>query len=619
MKKSILFLFLFIIPISNYAQKDEYKDLYLGWKKIYHFGSAVKGQQVDNKFYTPVQISYSDSIANWMQASYTPKGGLGDVKIKVLDKIGLYNTYNKALPQSYGAVAYTYLYLKKDAKANWTNETTHALLWIVMANEVPDYLIHDITTENQYYFTIPGMDEELIKKSGTNEFQYKKLYDLSAHKLIGKYINMVIPDFGGYQRLNVIILCKDNKFPFQQLNVGEVLNVIEKTLPIKLEEEKKKIAERTQGNQKDYDFYFNSEKEKHDKVKVTLAKLKDKYKNRLNDLAYIDGGSFGIIDLANDKDIFAGYKVEENGTIKKTYPIYKVNPEIQALCKTDKPQWIYISWMGSILQDPVFQHMHESIINNFDFDYVYNFFFNPEKVKGVKYKPLRSPAFEEGTKVQELSEKSKTIAKNDKVIFFEDFSNTSVGKTPVNWNSNNNGSALKAVVENPKNNSENWVKIQGNNLAVKSMNPFPADFVLTYDVAIPKGFEWGGKRLSLKLGKEKKSFLVEIRPGYDSSNGYLYVNAGDFGSEILNTKANSFGNDFPAVGFSNNKVFNQVNIKVQKTGKELELFVDNQSVVKYEEAFNSSIFTLDAMEFSQISSDTDNQKYYISNIKIERK
>ena len=27
-------------------------------------------------------------------------------------------------------------------------------------------------------------------------------------------------------------------------------------------------------------------------------------------------------------------------------------------------------------------HLHESILNNFNFDYVYNYFFNPEKVKG---------------------------------------------------------------------------------------------------------------------------------------------------------------------------------------------------------------------------------------------
>ncbi len=619
MKKSILFFVLFLISISSYAQKEEYQELYLGWKKIYHFEGAVKGQQVDDKYYTPMQISYSDSIANWMQASYMPKGGLGDIKITVLDKIGLYNAYNKALPQSYGAIAYTYLYLKKDVKGKWTNETTHAFLWKVMANEVPEYLFHDLCTENQYYFTIPGMDEKLVKESGSKEFQYKKLYDLSSHKMIGNYINMVIPDFGDNQRRNIVILSKDSKFPFQQLSIGEVLSVTEKTLPLKLEEERKKILERTQGNQKDFDFYFNSEKQKHDKARATLTKLNEKYKTQLNDPAYINGGIFGIIDLANGYDIFAGQKVDENGTIKKTYPIYKVNPEMQSLCKTDKPQWIYLSWVGGILQDPVFQQMHEAIINNFDFDYVYNFFFNPEKVKGIKYKPLRSPMFKEELTVQELSEKSKTVAKDNKVIFFEDFSNTNVGKTPVNWISNNNSSAQKAVVVNPKNNSDNWVKIKGNKLAVKNMNPFPGDFVLTYDVAVPKGFEWGGKRLSLKLGKEKKSFLVEIRPGFDGSNGFLHVSAGDFGSEILNTSANSFGSDFPATGFSNNKDFNQVNIKVQKTGKELELYIDNQSVVKYKEAFISSIFTLDALEFSQSNSDSDNQKYYISNIKIERK
>jgi len=36
-------------------------------------------------------------------------------------------------------------------------------------------------------------------------------------------------------------------------------------------------------------------------------------------------------------------------------------------------------------------HLHKSILDNFNFDYLYNFFFDPEKVKGQVYKPLHDP------------------------------------------------------------------------------------------------------------------------------------------------------------------------------------------------------------------------------------
>ena len=50
-----------------------------------------------------------------------------------------------------------------------------------------------------------------------------------------------------------------------------------------------------------------------------------------------------------------------------------------------------VSWFWNP-QNHAAKYLHESIINNFNFGYVYNFFFDPEKVKGQPYKPLRSPS-----------------------------------------------------------------------------------------------------------------------------------------------------------------------------------------------------------------------------------
>ena len=75
---------------------DAYRDETLGWNKVHNFGPAKKGLKVDDKVYSPVQISIAGQLVNWMQASYLPKGGLGDIRKTALERIGLYNTYNSA-------------------------------------------------------------------------------------------------------------------------------------------------------------------------------------------------------------------------------------------------------------------------------------------------------------------------------------------------------------------------------------------------------------------------------------------------------------------------------------------------------------------------------------------
>ena len=72
----------------------------LGWMKIYNFKGAKAGMKVDNKVYSIAQLSICDSLVNWMQASYLPKGGLGDVKRVLSEKQGLYNNNDAAMPQN---------------------------------------------------------------------------------------------------------------------------------------------------------------------------------------------------------------------------------------------------------------------------------------------------------------------------------------------------------------------------------------------------------------------------------------------------------------------------------------------------------------------------------------
>ena len=179
-----------------------------------------------------------------------------------------------------------------------------------------------------------------------------------------------------------------------------------------------------------------------------------------------------------------GYLTDPESTLGR-YPVYKIDPAMAELCKKDKPQWIKISWEyypGS--NDLVEKHQHESIITNINFEYVYNFFFDPEKVKGQPYKPLRSPLYKEAVVVSEASEASKKTTADKNVHFFEDFSTTAIGKKPM-----------------------------------------PQNFTLTYDLVASQNFTWGAKGLTLQLSKETspgnaESYLsLKLRPGFDGKDG----------------------------------------------------------------------------------------------------
>ncbi len=61
-------------------------DSSFGWFKICNFKGAKTPRTLGNRIFSIAQLSICDSFANWMQASYLPKGTLGDVR-KVIKQI----------------------------------------------------------------------------------------------------------------------------------------------------------------------------------------------------------------------------------------------------------------------------------------------------------------------------------------------------------------------------------------------------------------------------------------------------------------------------------------------------------------------------------------------------
>ncbi len=382
---TIIYILLIVcIQITLPAQtisRQSIADSLIGWKKVYHFKGAQESKKVDAKLYSAAQLSICDTLANWMQATYIPKGGLGDVKKAVSQKLGLYNQHEIALPQSYGAYVKTYLDLRYNSlhKVEPANDS-HAY-WSVFANQVPGWPVRDIITPDQYYFTMPSYESS----SGGEEV--RKFQDLSRVENLKPYIHFWVKSIESGGGTEYVLLCKDNRSPFIRLTKGEYLQLLEAAIPRNHETEKKKIADQNSDNPRNLDYFLKILEEKNSRFLAGVKGNREKYKNRLDEIA-LTSAQPSLTDLENGRDIFSsGYLADPEDT-RNRVPVYKIDPVMAELCKKDSPQWILVSWMWSPT-NAVEKHMHESILHHFNFDYVYDFFFNPSAVNRQEYQPKK--------------------------------------------------------------------------------------------------------------------------------------------------------------------------------------------------------------------------------------
>lgn len=612
MKKIILLCALCTFAGTAFAQpipRQSIEDSVIGWMKVYNFKGVKAGMKVDDKVYSANQISICDSFVNWIQTSYLPKGGLGDVRKAVSEKLGLYNQHTAGKPQNYGAYSKSYFELKYNSSRKMEPFTNSHVWWGISANGIPgDWPVRDICTPSQYYFTMPTAETE------QDDDKIKKLLDLSKHANIKPYISFWVKNMGFGGGTENVILSKDNKSPFIKITKGEYLQALETAIPRFYETEKKNIYEKEQGNQKSIDYFMKYLNEKIERLNTGLKKTRERYKNRLGDIA-LTSKQPSLNDLEYG-DVFSNGYITDPESTSGRVPVYKVDPVMAELCKKDKPQWILISWEYYV-NDPTEKQQHEAIVNNFNFGYVYNFFFDPEKVKGQSYKPLRSPVFKEAVVVSEASEASKKNTADKNIHFFEDFSTTVIGKKPTAWRSVYGFEG--GIVKKLDGLEGNWVLITDNTITPNQLKkPLPQNFTLTFDLVASQNFTWGAKRLHFKLAKETspgnaESFLdLGLRPGYDGRDGDASLE-----TKFPSPPGYSNGsNSFVAPGFSNNKKNNLIKITIKKTNEILQLFIDNIKIAEYDKAIPAA-HLFNALSFYSYNSG-ENDKFYISNIKITK-
>jgi len=128
---------LFTVPAqAQPIRTAEAQDQVFGWMKVYDFKAATAPMTVDHRVYSIAQLSVANTFANWIQQSYLPVGGLGDVTRFVSEKLTASNQDTRSLPQSYGAIARIYTDLKYGAARKVELASNSHILWSVSANDV---------------------------------------------------------------------------------------------------------------------------------------------------------------------------------------------------------------------------------------------------------------------------------------------------------------------------------------------------------------------------------------------------------------------------------------------------------------------------------------------------
>jgi hypothetical protein len=379
----------------------------------------------------------------------------------------------------------------------------------------------------------------------------------------------------------------------------------------KYDTEKQKIARDNVGNQRSIDYFMAYLNKNHEKRLAVLQSNKDKYRARLQETAEIYTAAPDA-QLENISDVFEG----GGGGSSNRLQVYTIDPRVVELCKTDAPQWIVIYWTAQ-LNDSVSKSLHDAMLNNFNFQYVYDYFFDPDKVKGQPYKPLRSPSFAETIAAGKPSVTAAKSTADPSVVFFEDFSTGTVGKKPLNWHSTLDNTGATSVVTELKGLNGHWASMSNTVLTATGLKPLPSDFELSYDVIAAQNYTWGAHGMIFKLsrtqaGKGESFVTLKIRPGFGTRAGEVVIEG-----QFPGTQGYMSGSKWvDAPGFSNGDVTNRTTVTLKKKGETLQVFIGKAKVGEYEKAIPASL-QFDGMSF-ELTGVSANDKMYIGNIRIAK-
>jgi hypothetical protein len=355
-----------VVSSSLSAQPREYAGTSLGWLGAFDPTTVEKPVTIDGHVYSAKQMQVARTLIGWIRQSYTPKGGIGQTFKFANEKLTLYNEHTKAQPHYYGAIARTYIDLKKGAAGTWTPASNTNWYAQIAVNGLIGDRSYAITTPEQWYFYIPG-------EAGLSptEREVAVLDGFPSNASLQKYISWYQPKGIASTLQFVVLLCKENVKPYVAVTKGEYLDALGRAIERDAVEKK-----RSGGNAGSIDTQL-------ERRRSAFARLRTKYKDRLSEPAKTKQQPDLAIEDESSFDVF------ENPSYPSEFTVYKFDPAKLAAARADTPQWVVISWdaEGVANADEAGTHLHRSMLERINYDFIYNYFFAPEKVRGMTYRP----------------------------------------------------------------------------------------------------------------------------------------------------------------------------------------------------------------------------------------
>jgi hypothetical protein len=605
-----------IVPTISNAQRTEReiaRDTITQW--IY-YNNVIKKKTytpvrlADGRIYSIWQQAVSDSLQRWVQSSYNPRAAGMEIRYNKCtdfkddkENIGPLHRYGLAY-HSFPAT-----YSKREKKLDVSGEAPEVLS-IYANGAIGDYIrIFSGTGRNWYITTEPFSISGNL--SGNEDDGFSK--EIKNYPNISNYLHWHKPFSGKH----TIVLAKDNKLPFTRVTVGEYLQAIE-------------LFTKSRATMADANYKLPPDLVAT--IVSEIQKTKDRLKNNLSEPVKFNSvdGYYAVSAITNG-----------NTRSKGEFAIYQLSPEAIELMKQDKPLWVKIdlSWRPEFAS---YADMYKSFCTNFNFDYVYNYFYNPEKVNNVMYKPLHAPLqrLEQKNYVSERSPDIKASKANAAVLFFDDFSGNAIGTEPVGWFSKQlNGSMSSRIssVQRPKNDKDLWLSLYPGHIAISNdiNKPLPPNFTVSFDISCTENYTWGSSALSFFLSDLKdndqmidanqglenlgraqaNSVTLKIRPAKDNTEGIEF----SFAGQKVDKKFSQLRNTRRKVSsFTGERGMTKARVIIQVKGSDLQISINNEKILDEKNIIPPGVI-FSTMSWAALGSPMEEgDTMYLSNIKITK-
>lgn len=607
---AIVLTFFYGVSFAQLTAEQRIQDSVIGWWSNNYWDRNWKTQTDAVGKKKEVHLK---NMVEWMKKSYTPVGGLGTVT-RYLEKGGYgvkFMVWNVSHKKEW-----------MDAKGNFKPIPEENTKFYISVNKLfGAYPATFVNTPNLFVFTWQPDGYDPVGNTPGKDNR-----PVGIHPNAAKYITV-------RNEMQSIILAPDNKLPITPVTKGEYLQLADEALAARF------------AAANDFD------KKAIERIRKSIAHLKEKHKNSLQEAALLRNMQPGMYDF-DYSDPFELSENDKKGI--RYYPLYKITADVLEKLKAADPQWITVSLPFQTQGNGNQLHeMYTAITENINYDYIYNYFFYPEKIKGIPYKPSNERELNERLAAYRNKNNSNIIAATTTVTlpagvhFMDDFSNSTIGKVPNNWFFNS--FAKRCYVTAVKGETGKWVELGYNTPLYPSLlkKPLPQNFTLEFDVVTDGGYTHrtgGAVRLTLNsrnvtangtevVGGNGVRAEINITSGneadYNNNNyrGEIRIKINADPSDNNQNYSEGIYDVTPLKEFTNRQTKIHVTVKVKSTN--LSIFINNKEFTSSAgfkllyggdckvcglptgSVFNTILFT-------NTTDKADEIKVYISNVKISK-